>query len=239
MTPKPAPLLSKLLRYGLPLTLALGLGLSTWKMLQFQRRLHDFIDNQSWEATLRANGAFQAPPIVFFGDSDIANWWLAPAFGSLPIMNRGVGGDQAARAMPRFERDALAAQPSVVVLLMGSNDLTAKHAPQTVANDIAALISRARERKARVIVCSILPVSGEVLKQVTNDTIVATNALIKAAAERQGARYVDLHSALVDAHGRFGGSFTVEGFHANARGYFEMSRLLHPVLVKAYADPGT
>jgi lysophospholipase L1-like esterase len=102
-----------------------------------------------------------------------------------------------------------------------------------------ALIRVARERKVRVIVCSILPVSGEVLKLVTNGAIVATNALLKAAAGRQDAIYVDLHSALVDDQGRFDARYTVEGFHANALGYFEMSRLLHPVLVKAYADTGS
>jgi len=234
MTPK----ILLMLRYGLSVSLALGMCLATWKMFQFQRRLHDYIDNPAWEATLREYGAFDSPPIVFFGDSDVANWWAAPAFGSLPIINRGVGGEQAANAMPRFERDALAFEPKVIVLLMGSNDLTGRRAPLQVAQDIEAMVKRARDRNIRVIVCSILPVSGKVLELVTNEAIVETNAHLKAMAGRHAATFVDLHSALVDASGRFDARFTVEGFHANHRGYYEMSRLLHPVLMKAFADSG-
>src|SRR5687767_7333628 len=106
---------------GLAVAALLGaLALSTWKMFEFRDRLHALTDNARWEATVTKDAG---PPIMMFGDSQIALWPMAASFGALPIANRGISGDWATRAIERFGREFDALRPKTVVLLMGTNDL--------------------------------------------------------------------------------------------------------------------
>jgi hypothetical protein len=54
--------------------LAVGMSGATWKMLDFRDRLHAITDNARWEHRLAETGAYRERRIVFFGDSQIANW---------------------------------------------------------------------------------------------------------------------------------------------------------------------
>ena len=76
-----------------------------------------------WEQTLSHNKIYDNNLIVFFGDSQIDLWWMAPSFGSLPVVNKGISGDWALKAVNRFDKDVIALKPKLLVMLIGTNDL--------------------------------------------------------------------------------------------------------------------
>src|SRR4029079_10523474 len=67
--------------------------------------------------------------IVFAGDSLTASWkTLDQDFNGTRVANRGIGGDVSRGLLFRFREDVLQLQPKAIVILIGTNDLTA-HQP--------------------------------------------------------------------------------------------------------------
>lgn len=221
----------KWLLAGLVALPAILLIATTWKMFQFRDRLHDLISNPRWEQRLADQGAYDSGTIVFFGDSQLALWRMAPSFGSLPIRNRGLPGDYASRAVRRFERDALDLNPSLIVMLIGTNDLTAQTDPDGIAGHIEQMIRMAREQEAAVALCSLLPVRGPFAESRPPELIRAVNRQLQELAEQYQATYVDFHASLAGDDGLMRDVHTTDGLHASDSGYAVMTGILYPVLM--------
>src|SRR5215469_14541409 len=112
---------------------------STWKALQFHQRLKA-LENPQWERTLAAEHVYQHP-VVAFGDSEISGWPMAKSFGVLPIINRGVAGDEVLSSRERFAQQVLPLNPAVVVILTGTNDLAHGQPPAAIIAAIRDLAS--------------------------------------------------------------------------------------------------
>src|SRR5690606_3972718 len=121
-------------------------------------RVFDFMtDNRQafWRARERARNS-----IVFAGDSLTASWRsLAQDFPEHRVANRGIGGDVSRGLLFRFEEDVLALDPKAIVILIGTNDLTARQdASKTLANVRSMLrLARDRERSLPVLLCTVPP----------------------------------------------------------------------------------
>ena len=139
----------------------ISLCLSTWKMFEFHARLVA-LENPQWEHTL-AEQHLYARPIVLFGDSQIANWPVSTSFGALPVLNRGVGGDWAVKASARFKQAVIPLNPSMVVILIGTNDLAHQQPVELVLSSIREMVSSAREHGAIVISAVCCPRVGRLL----------------------------------------------------------------------------
>lgn len=217
--------------------LAAGWGLTTWKMLDYRQRLHDLTDNRRWEQTVMATEQCSLGPVVFFGDSQIAFWELAPSFGALPAINRGVPGDWATLAVQRFDDDVLAHNPRCTVILMGANDLANSVPPAKILDSIGRMVRSAREAGSAVILCSVLPVRGLPVQQKPHEHLTALNDGLRVVAQAQGADFVDLYTPLRDSDNQLRPEFTVDGLHPSRRGYLEMTQVLLPHLLQALASP--
>lgn len=96
-------------------------------------RVHPWMkDNRAWFWSQRdkAQGA-----VVFAGDSLTGNWksdQMQAAFPGLKIANRGIGGDVSRGLLFRLQEDVLALKPKALVLLIGTNDLSAHATPAGV-----------------------------------------------------------------------------------------------------------
>jgi lysophospholipase L1-like esterase len=221
-------------RYSLCLafvTLILTTTLAIYSTVKFRNKLHGYIDNKEWQTQLSEQGLYDDTKIVFFGDSQIALWWMAPSFGSLPIINKGISGDWASLAVGRFDKDVLAVNPTLVVILIGTNDLGNNQPVDTVIKNIEVMVKAASERGIKVIVCSLLPVSGEQIAVHSPQKILEVNNGLKNIATLYKADYVDLHSKLKDGVGNFKEDLTRDGLHPSAKGYLVMSKTLFPHLI--------
>ena len=216
------------------LLLSTGFSLTTWKMFQFRDRLHEFIDNDRWEQTLSQSKIYDDDLIVFFGDSQVDLWWMAPSFGSLPIVNKGISGDWASKAIDRFDKDVLALKPKLLVMLIGTNDLGNGQKITAINSNISVMLDKASNQDIKIILCSLLPVRGEYKENHPLKDLLQINKGFKLLSQKYNADYVDFYSQLIDENGTFKGEFTSDGLHPSRTGYMKMSKILMPYLLKNF-----
>jgi len=125
--------------------------------------------------------------VVFVGDSLLGNWELAKvktaqAFPHLKnVANRAIGGDVSRGVLFRFQEDVLDLHPEAIVMLVGTNDLSAKGPVSGIIANINSILDlvQAQNPDLPVILCKLPPRrspvapvdAGEVLK--VNDEIAA------------------------------------------------------------------
>jgi lysophospholipase L1-like esterase len=207
------------------------------------KRLNDWPDL----AHYRDANAKVAPPakdeqrVVFMGDS-ITDMWVQPRFGAFfpgkPYIGRGIGGQTTPQMLLRFRADVIALQPKVVVILAGTNDLSANTGPVTLEEtegNLASMAELARAHGIRVVLSSVMPVSNyghdrdgnplDMRLKRPPEKILELNAWIKKYAAEQGHVYLDYFSAMVDERGLLKNELSEDGLHPNAAGYAVMAPL--------------
>lgn len=182
-----------------------------------------------------------APPrVVFIGDSITEVW--TPSFGELfpgkDYIGRGVSGQTTAQILTRFQRDAVALHPDVVVILAGTNDIAENGGPVTldmIEDNIASMADIARAHHIGVVLSSVLPVLDyhwhKGLQPVPK--IRAINGWMKSYAAKTGAVYLDYYSAMADSAGGLRADLTKDGVHPNEAGYRVMTPLAQKAIDKA------
>ena len=213
-------------------SMLIGLSITAWKMHQYKEKFQEITDNQRWENNLSENNFYDENSIVFFGDSQISHWKMAPSFGSLPILNRGISGDLALKALDRFDKDALKLKPKLLVLLIGINDLGHGQSIDAILSNIEIMLKEANEKNIKVILCSLLPLRGKHIKNISINDILKINDQLSGLSIKHIADYVDFYSELVDNEGTFALDLTSDGLHPNRLGYMKMSKILFPYLIK-------
>jgi lysophospholipase L1-like esterase len=221
------------------------------KVACFEHVAFDFGRTDRYAA---ANAAL-APPrkrekrVVFFGDSITDNWSRA-AFGGFfpgkPYVNRGIGGQTSAQMLIRFRADVIALKPRVVVILAGTNDVSANAGPITpeaIQNNLASLADLARANKIKVVLASLLPVCDDKkdgdgkprlrTKDRPPETLRALNKWIAAFARKRRHVFLDYHKAMVDPRGLLRPELTDDGLHPNGAGYAIMKPLAERAIAAA------
>ena len=107
--------------------------------------------SQKWEKNIAAfeEADKKSPPapggIEFIGASGIARWTtLKEDVPGLPVFNRGFGGSQIEDATYFAERIVLPYKPKMIVFQSGGNDINAGKAPEQVAKDFEAFVTKVR-----------------------------------------------------------------------------------------------
>jgi lysophospholipase L1-like esterase len=180
------------------------------------------------------------PPVVFFGDSITEAWAprFAAQFPGKPYVGRGISGQTTPQMLARFEQDVVALQPSVVVILAGTNDIAGNAGPMTLEmteDNLRAMTEMARRHGIRVVLSSVLPVFDYPWKPGLEPApkIIALNAWIKRYAAEVGETYLDYHSAMVDSRGGLPQSLARDGVHPNEAGYRLMAPLAEAAIAQA------
>ena len=167
--------------------------------------------------------ATRTGPVVAFGDSLVHGTGssgggfvrlLEQRLG-LPIENLGQPGDTTADGLARID-EVLALQPSVVILLLGGNDVLRRVDPETTFANLSRIIERLQADGAAVLLVGI---RGSLLR----DPFAAR---FEELAERHGTAYV--HDVLDDTLGVSG--YMADQVHPNDRGYAVIADRIQPVL---------
>jgi lysophospholipase L1-like esterase len=138
---------------------------------------------------------------------------------TITVFNRGLPGEQAWRALPRFITTFVADAPDVVVLQEGYNDVRAADTDvEGIANAIAGirtLAGEARRRGARVFICTLAPGRpGRI--QIPNSALEYINDQLRQVARSEGAVLVDLYLALLPD---VNANVSIDGLHLTPLGY--------------------
>ncbi|MEK7725138.1 MAG: SGNH/GDSL hydrolase family protein [Acidobacteriota bacterium] len=215
---------------------------------RLQARFNDFANLARYakansEATPPAKGEDR---VVFLGDSITDSWKLAEYFPNQLYINRGISGQTTPQMLLRMRPDVIAHKPKVMLLLAGTNDISANTGPVTneyIQGNIEAIVETAHANGINVILASILPVS-DYNKNAKGEAIIRTvqrpparilelNKWIKEYCETKGLIYLDYFSATVDDKGFLKADLANDGLHPHAEGYKIMQKLAAEAIAKA------
>lgn len=175
--------------------------------------------------------------IVFAGDSLTGNWkTLDKDYAGVPVANRGIGGDVSRGLLFRFKEDVLALHPKAIVILIGSNDLTARQpATSTLANIRSMLeLKRAEQPDTPVILCTVPPSANPKAPVDARQRSFLNQGLKQLAKQNPHVSLLDLYAATVTSDGtpelRY---FQADQLHFSAAGHQRWKEVLEPVLHQA------
>jgi lysophospholipase L1-like esterase len=179
--------------------------------------------------------------IVFAGDSLTGNWrTLADEFPPANVANRGIGGDVSRGLLFRFEEDVLALHPKAIVILIGTNDLTARQsADETLANIRGMLwLRRSQQPDTPVILCTVPPSENPKAPVDARQRHALNEGLRRITASDPSVSFVDLFTAVATVKGtpdeRY---FKEDRLHLSEAGYARWKAVLIPALRKVGALP--
>ena len=101
-------------------------------------------------AEIEAEASARSFPVIFLGDS-LTQLWDREAwqryFTGFPALNAGVGGDRTDHLLWRLDNGMLHhLRPKLIVLLIGTNDLTLGRPPALVAEGIRTILLQLQKR---------------------------------------------------------------------------------------------
>jgi lysophospholipase L1-like esterase len=213
------------------------------------------------EARVGPAGADGAPlRLVLLGDSTVAGVGAPTLDGTLPVqvaervaadlgrpvsvMGYGVSGartaDVVAEQLPRVADDAA---PDVVVVVIGSNDVTHLTPPWQLRREVAEMAEAVEARLGAPVVLGGIPLFGaaDLLAQPLRSVVDAYAGVLRPAqrraAEDAGVAYVEIAR---DASPRFDGvpdAMASDGFHPSPIGYGFWADAIAPVVVEVLGGP--
>lgn len=171
--------------------------------------------------------------LVFVGDSITEGWGgrLQESFPGLKLANRGISGDTSRGVLVRLPHDVLDLAPVGVVLLIGTNDIEEKAAPETIAGNIRLILEAIRNHNPSlpVIVCDVFPSSASMRRPA--DTIRRLNDLVaKVTPSFPNVTRVETWRLFAGAQGDARPAEFPDLLHLNADGYKRWADALRPIL---------
>lgn len=200
-------------------------------------------------------------PLVLLGAS-YAGAWKAPTLGGVPVVNKGVAGQQSFELLARFDSDVLPANPRAVILWGFANDVF--RAPRaTVADSMARMRASFTEMIARARAHGIEPIlATEVTirepntwsdwfagwvgwalrktsyQQYVNGHILEQNEWLRETAAREGLLLLDLQPVVSDPSGPRRRPFAQDdGSHISEAGYEALAAYVNPALTAHFRKP--
>jgi lysophospholipase L1-like esterase len=179
--------------------------------------------------------------VVFMGNSITEFWkFLDRDFfiKNKSFVDRGISGQTTPQMLVRFRNDVINLNPSIVVILAGTNDIAGNTGPTTLENIFGNIVSMAELAKAnhiKVILCSVLPVfeyswspglepAGKIIK---------LNAMLLSYAQKNKLEYVDFHTPMADERNGLKAEYSSDGVHPNLKGYKIMDALVEKAILNA------
>lgn len=164
--------------------------------------------------------------IVFIGDSLTEDGDWQAALPGHHVLNFGVGGNTTEDVIERLD-EVVAANPTTVVVEIGTNDFAWRLPVEQVVENIEAILVRLREKlpSTKLVMQSILPRQPEYAH-----IVVGVNEQIARFTPTVSGLYVDLWPTLADANGGLKAEFTTDGLHLTDGGYAAWYEALRPAL---------
>jgi lysophospholipase L1-like esterase len=196
---------------------------------------------QKWEETIRqfeqwdSKNTFPSDAVLFVGSSSIRLWPTRECFEGFAVINRGFGGSQISDVNYYTERIVLPYKPKVIVFYAGDNDVAAGKSARQVFDDYKQFVKLVHKKLpgTRIIYIGIKPSRSRwSLWPVMNEA----NDMIRDFSEKDGLLYYfDSATPLLGNDGKpDAGLFREDQLHLNNKGYDAWTRLLQPVIKKAF-----
>ena len=176
----------------------------------------------------------EAPPD---GAGDIESqyaYWLARTHPDWRVCNRGVNGERTDQIRARFARDVAAAQPDLVVIVAGVNDVYQGRRAADIVRELEAMYDLARGASPGgipVVAASILPYNTASADE--NRRMRAVNAwILDYAARHEHVTFCDTRAAVASPDDPDRLVSSPDDLHPSADGYRLMALALEPAIGK-------
>ena len=183
--------------------------------------------------------------VVFMGNSITEDWLkIRPEFfDNKDYINRGISGQTTPQMLLRFREDVINLNPSVVIILAGTNDIAGNSgyiSLESIIDNIKSMSEIANANGIKVIISSILPAIDYPWKPGLDPAskIIIINKALKAFSEENNFIYLDYYAAMVDDKGGLKvPEYTTANdlVHPNKKGYLVMEKLAEIAIKKALA----
>lgn len=206
--------------------------------------------------------AQQSGPLVILGAS-YAEGWKPATLGGVPVVNRGVAGQQSFEYLARFERDVVPARPRAVILWGFINDIYRAPAGELdqslsrVRDSYTKMIALARKHGIEPILATEVtarPRSETVTDRVTewvagllgkssyqdqvNHHVLAMNDWLIELGKQEKLLVLPFQAMLAEPGGRRHRRFAQpDGSHITAAGYDVLTTFANPVLEDFFGTP--
>lgn len=176
----------------------------------------------------------EAPPDGSGNKESQYAYWIMKLRQEWKVLNRGVNGERSDQILKRFQKDALAYRPEVLIVLAGINDLYQGYPIDEIKRNLADIYRRARKENIRVIACTVLPYNSASPQVYRN--IIKLNNWIRSYSTQNKLWFCDTSKAVEDPKrpGTLAG--TPDGLHPNVEGYRKMGDALTAVLAREFSS---
>jgi lysophospholipase L1-like esterase len=186
-----------------------------------------------YRAFLSQFDEFPATPesVIFLGDSHVERGMWAE-FLNMPILNRGISGEEATSLAWRMER-ALTGNPAQAVILTGANDARLGTSSDTILSAFVSMLDTAAKvsPNTEIILCTIPPFGKGLPESIRiNRTVREVNEQLVALTDQRGVTLVDLAAAVSHPDGDLNLNNTFDHLHFNSTGFAVAARTLAPFL---------
>ena len=130
--------------------------------------------------------------------------------------------------------------PSIVVLLIGTNDISLNKSEDEIFNNIKKIVNNIKKTrsKAKIYIESILPtnsnIDSELAEKRPNNKIDNLNNKLQNEYKNSNIKYIDSNSDLKDENGLLKEEYTEDGLHLTEEGYEILTRDIKNELNKTF-----
>ncbi|TQF09006.1 SGNH/GDSL hydrolase family protein [Myxococcus llanfairpwllgwyngyllgogerychwyrndrobwllllantysiliogogogochensis] len=154
---------------------------------------------------------------------------------SVGLTNLGVSGARVRDVFTGQLKATVAAQPTLVTLGVGTNDLWRGTAVEDFQEELERIARRLKQTGAPLVLVNIAdmamaPVAKLVPSALYEGRIEPFNAAIAQVARTEGLHLVDMYSASREMFPRSPHFFSGDGFHPSEEGYEEWADLMLPTV---------
>jgi beta-glucosidase len=174
--------------------------------------------------------------VVFLGDSITEFWrdneiWRAH-YASLPAANFGVAGDTTQNVLWRLAQGELTGEnPSLVVVLIGTNNLGRGDTPEEAALGATAVVRAVGGRfpAAKILLLGIFP-RGARADDPYRERVRRANVTLSRLDDGAAVRYLDVGPRLLEADGSLSPAVMPDFLHPSVEGYRRWADAMDPLL---------
>lgn len=173
--------------------------------------------------------------IVFYGDSITEGYNVKEFFDEENVVNSGISGNVTKNLIDRIDTDLYDYNPSLVIILIGTNDINTNVDDKTIIDNIEKIIKgiRMNRKNADIMIESIYPINREMNTEYwdnkpdyTNEHIIKLNKSIKKMCKKYNIKYIDVYSCLLDDQGNLKKIYSIDGLHLTDLGYYKVTKVI-------------
>ncbi|MDK2840668.1 MAG: hypothetical protein PWQ17_173 [Anaerophaga sp.] len=176
-----------------------------------KRAMHETVEVKPWH-------------VVFLGNSITERGLWNEWFPSVPLVNRGIGGDNCWGVYARLN-PILKGKPAAIFMMIGINDLGRGLSADLIASKYAQIIQKVKSDSpgTRLVLQTVLPINESTIRydymKGKTSAIKALNEHIRELGNRYNLQVIDLYRVFAGDGDQLPEELCIDGLHLNEKGY--------------------